>query len=84
MSDAAKDLITKLLVKNPEMRITLEEALNHEWFQMKLTDEPVVDSEVIKRMVAFNKKSLAMRKEKTTMANLMEEKHIDLSMLNDK
>merc|ERR1712137_1439930 len=32
VSDDAKDLIAKLLVKDPEKRITLEGALKHRWF----------------------------------------------------
>lgn len=84
MSDHAKDLITKLLVKNPENRITLEDALNHEWFKVELTEEPIVDKEVIMRMVEFNKQSLLIQKMKTSMANLMGAKHINSSMLNEK
>jgi len=32
ISDSAKDLITKLLTKDQNKRITLDEALNHKWF----------------------------------------------------
>jgi calcium-dependent protein kinase len=31
VSDSAKDLITKLLIKDPTKRLTLEGALAHEW-----------------------------------------------------
>jgi len=31
-SDSSKDLIQKLLTKNPDDRITIEEALDHPWF----------------------------------------------------
>lgn len=84
VSIPALDLISKLLDKDPEKRITLEDALNHEWFKVELTEEPVVDTEVIKRMVEFNQESLLVQKMKTTMANLMGDKHINSSMLNEK
>jgi serine/threonine protein kinase len=48
VSDPAKDLITKLLVKNPENRITLDDAMNHAWFKVELPAEPVVDPEVLR------------------------------------
>eukprot|EP00483_Globobulimina_turgida_P013131 UN13155 len=33
VSDDAKDLIKKLLIKNPNNRISLQDALKHKWFQ---------------------------------------------------
>ena len=33
ISDEAKDFIKKLLVKNPEKRMNVKEALQHEWFR---------------------------------------------------
>jgi len=33
ISDEAKDLLTKLLDKNPSQRISCETALNHPWIQ---------------------------------------------------
>jgi serine/threonine protein kinase len=33
--DEAKDLIRKLLIVNPEERITAKAALKHEWFRVK-------------------------------------------------
>jgi len=32
LSDTSKDLIKKLLQKDPKKRITLNEAMNHRWF----------------------------------------------------
>ena len=32
VSSNAKDLITKLLIKDPKHRITLDAAMNHPWF----------------------------------------------------
>lgn len=71
-------------MKNPEERISLDDAMNHEWFKTKLTDEPIIDTDVVKRMVEFNEQSLLVQKMKTTMANLMGAKHINSSMLNEK
>lgn len=34
--EAPKDLITKLLVLNPNERLTVEEALNHPFFNVKV------------------------------------------------
>lgn len=34
VSRQAKDLISKMLVKNPEKRISASEILDHEWFAM--------------------------------------------------
>ena len=36
LSNQAKDLVTRLLEKNPKKRLSLEEALAHEWFSMDL------------------------------------------------
>ena len=33
VSAHAKDLISKLLVKDPKRRISLEDAMNHPWFE---------------------------------------------------
>lgn len=32
ISEKAKDLLSKMLTKEPTIRITAEEALKHEWF----------------------------------------------------
>ena len=32
-SNMVKDLLTKLLTKDPKLRITLDSALNHPWFK---------------------------------------------------
>ena len=32
ISEKAKDLVSKMLIKDPNERITTENALNHEWF----------------------------------------------------
>lgn len=85
MSDPAKDLITKLLVKNPDGRISLTDALEHEWFKTEVPTEMTVNhEEVIKRMLEFQNESLLVQKMKTTMANLMGKKHVDSSDLNGK
>lgn len=44
ISSLAKDLIFKLLQKDPENRITASEALNHEWFKKMLNPDPVCTS----------------------------------------
>merc|ERR1712176_161287 len=42
VSDAAKDLIAKLLIKDPKKRISIEDALKHPWFdplKAKITEQ---------------------------------------------
>lgn len=41
VSDEAKDLIKKMLTKNPVKRLSCEEALQHEWFKVSLEDKPI-------------------------------------------
>ncbi len=38
-SDEVKDLISKLLVKDPIKRYTAEQAYNHPWVQLQVADE---------------------------------------------
>lgn len=33
ISDTCKDLLTKLLIKDPKKRISLDNALKHQWFK---------------------------------------------------
>ena len=43
MSKEAKDLITKLLQVDPEKRLSIEEALNHEWIKKKYMSDQQLD-----------------------------------------
>jgi calcium-dependent protein kinase len=56
ISDEAKDLIGKLLVKDPKKRIKIDQALNHPWFE-KLEnmseDADTFQAEYLKRMKSY-------------------------------
>jgi calcium-dependent protein kinase len=44
LSSSSKDLVEKLLIKDPKKRITITEALQHQWFKLVKTEEqPMAD-----------------------------------------
>ena len=64
ISPECKDLISQLLVKDPQERITGLDALNHEWFKtiMEKPDEEFeVNEKVIKRLMEFKGQSALKR-----------------------
>ncbi|XP_073147642.1 calcium-dependent protein kinase 29 [Henckelia pumila] len=70
ISNAAKDLLKKLLTKDPKKRITAAEALEHPWLQKdgEASDAPI-DSAVLIRMKQFR----AMNKLKKLALKVMAE-----------
>lgn len=46
-SGVAKDLVTKLLKTDPDQRITLDEILEHPWFQAHQPTKPVVTKSIV-------------------------------------
>jgi calcium-dependent protein kinase len=55
LSDQAVDLVTKMLEKNPEKRITSKQCLNHPWILLRnqlVTPSPVKES-IIKKLADF-------------------------------
>ncbi|MES1919365.1 hypothetical protein MHBO_001211 [Bonamia ostreae] len=50
-SDSAKNLISKLLDKDPVKRITAKEALEHSWFST--ADDRMVESSVVSKIISF-------------------------------
>ena len=46
LSDTCKDLITKLLQKDPVNRITLDEAMNHRWFSLQNKQQASQDTPI--------------------------------------
>jgi serine/threonine protein kinase len=46
ISEEAKSFISKLLVKDPNSRMTSAEALNHEWILSK-SERPAIDEETL-------------------------------------
>lgn len=73
ISGAAKDLITKMLDRDPKTRITAAQALEHEWLKEggEASDQPI-DSAVLIRMKQFR----AMNKFKKLALKVMAEKNI--------
>ena len=54
ISDEAKDLISKMLVKEPTKRITVIDCLNHPWFEIAQGgDKPSFDKKIFQRMKEF-------------------------------
>ena len=56
ISDEAKDLISKLLVKDPKKRIKIDIALNHPWFEKwenTSEDADTFQTEYLKRMKSY-------------------------------
>lgn len=54
ISNEAKDLITKMLIKNPSRRITVKAALKHEWFsKMDSVDELPLTNGLLSNMAKF-------------------------------
>ncbi|KAK9270981.1 hypothetical protein L1049_026569 [Liquidambar formosana] len=70
ISDAAKDLIKKMLTENPKKRITAAQVLEHSWIKEgKASDKPI-DSAVLIRMKQFR----AMNKLKKLALKIIAEK----------
>lgn len=53
MSANAKDLISKLLTKDPKKRITCSEALSHKWFFSETGQKPTVDSKTLALLSSY-------------------------------
>jgi len=67
VSEEAKDLISKLLLKDPVKRLSAEDAYNHPWIQKSEVDTQIVGAEVIDNMNVFVN---SMKLKKTTLTYL--------------
>ncbi|KAL3850870.1 hypothetical protein ACJIZ3_012752 [Penstemon smallii] len=65
ISNTAKDLVQKMLTKDPRRRITSAQVLEHPWIKGQASDKPI-DSAVLSRMKQFR----AMNKLKKLALNL--------------
>eukprot|EP01017_Pseudomicrothorax_dubius_P003551 TRINITY_DN10537_c0_g1_i2.p1 TRINITY_DN10537_c0_g1~~TRINITY_DN10537_c0_g1_i2.p1 ORF type:complete len:413 (-),score=84.82 TRINITY_DN10537_c0_g1_i2:166-1347(-) len=85
ISKNAMDLITKLLVLNPESRITAEQALQHPWFnefeEKKKLKQKMIDKNVIDLLKQYSFATRFKREALRVFAGLMTE--TDLKQLND-
>ena len=94
ISEEAKDLLNKLLIKNPDDRITIEEILNHPW--MKDVSNKVLDSNkyhlftkaeiniLSKTYVDYRKDKNEKLKESFTISNLFIDEKNNSGLKQDK
>lgn len=79
-SNHAIDLISKLLVKDQESRISIEEALNHEWFSYVKDKEELhngFNQDIIDSLKNFAIKSLFQKEVMFFIAKLSKEEEIE-------
>jgi len=72
LSNAGKDLIKKLLVKDPKKRITASEALNHAWFKENKSKElfnKIKDQSILKKLI---KNFIFIKSNKSIFINISE------------
>ena len=55
ISKNAKDLLSKIITKE-EKRLTLDEALNHNWFRQNIKTERSYEILTLDKIIAFNNK----------------------------
>jgi len=80
VSDDVKDLIKKLLVKDPKKRLTSEEAYNHPWIQRQVAsdhDTTELNSDVFDSMMSFLDTQKLKRAALTLIASQIPETEID-------
>eukprot|EP00347_Sterkiella_histriomuscorum_P016684 403352253 len=82
ISNEAKDLISKMLIKDPTQRISAEGALSHPWFQMSQTTSFSFDSKIIQRIKEFRAPQRLQVEALTFLVNNVT-KEIDFKTLRD-
>ncbi len=55
VSAEAKNLIGRLLIKDPKERIELKDVLEHKWFKMMFQDTPFFNTSLIKKLKKFSR-----------------------------
>ncbi|OMJ95960.1 hypothetical protein SteCoe_514 [Stentor coeruleus] len=79
VTDEAKDLITKLMNKIPECRLTAEEALQHKWFKNQRRGS--VNIEIIKSLKNFRLKNMFQKEALVMISKTL--KYSQIKELND-
>ena len=80
ISDEAKDLISKLLVKDVEKRLTLEQAMEHPWITKNM-EQYKIDHEIINRLGNFKYETQFKKLAVKTLVEMMNES--DVKKLKD-
>jgi calcium-dependent protein kinase len=78
-SDSVKDLVSKLLIKDINKRLSIEEALSHPWFENNSDSEKdsvKIDNEIIESLKNFTKKSLFQKEALFYIAKLSKDDEI--------
>jgi len=83
VSFEAKNLIRKLLTYDSEERISIEKALNDEWFKkIMISKEKELDKSVISNIKKFNMKNKIQKAIYYFMVNHLANKHEEMKLMN--
>lgn len=76
VSDQAKDLISKLLVKDVDKRLTIEQAMEHPWITTNM-DQYRMNMKIVSRISQFKYQSEFKKIAVKTLVETMKEKEIN-------
>ena len=85
-SRQCKDLIRRLLAKDSSKRITIDQALQHEWFKTQIhpqQSEEAVDSETIQRLRAFKGKTPVKKAAMKLLVRMRSSSNIEMKHLRE-
>jgi len=74
LSDSVKDLISKLLLRDPRQRLSAEKVLKHPWITGETATENIISNEVIKSLSTFRAHCKLKKAVGRMMTNRMTEK----------
>lgn len=76
-SEEAKDLISKLLVKEEKERLSIEEALEHSWFKtFEAKEGYVIDAEIIESLKKFASVNLLQKEIMFYLAKISKDEEV--------
>lgn len=82
VSKEAKDLLEKMLQKDPSKRISAVEALKHKWFEISHSHKPTFDQRIFQRLKEFRAPQRLQLETLTFLVNNIT-KEIDFKSLRD-